>query len=870
MDNFKDSIKVLFKSLLKSKIFIMIIILVFVLAVLLPAFVYYITIDDGTYKEGDWSSTPYVASTYTQNVTVGSDGITSNVTAQELWDKMIEEGANVQDYLDSPEELEKLMNAEIITQYPKIGAENAKLDGIIEFKRYKTDGTSCMLEYIDTETFNKYIEESNTDIVNYFTLDENGDVLIGILNETTETLSSNDSDMNLSDYTDTLSDTDLIDEGNYSKTEYSIYSKPIYYKNAISKYTMPFQYLWSFIVIGDDKGIGLELADLVEDSEIIISIYDNITTTVDTSTYTYNKERKVDVSASATSITSDGGRYSSQDSWSPANEWIEDEDYEITHIITHKDNTPLFDIEKADVWMVDYNKSYTYQASEQTLNDTNEKNIEDEKYVDEVENPKTSSKGDGTDLLYYDKFSDKLNGLKDSLQKEVEKTLSEGVTVSTYISSCSNSYYIHKINRHEVDVSTESSQKYVEGDISNEPKIQKKTDEEITNGAGQNNFVTILCDNSHSEARKKITEEVSSWLFELLENNPDTVNMIELTKRLLNEVLGKEQFDTDFSFDEFANNSFTEALSIYGSNFEEKVWFALLGEGYSKEAVAGAMGNFKQESGFRSNNLQDTYESKLGMTDETYTNAVNNGTYTNFANDGAGYGLAQWTFPSRKEALYSYANDMGVGIDDEDMQIRFLIKEIKEKGCTGWQNATSVEEACEAFEREFENAGNPQMGNRLTYAKEIYEKYKNQDAPSGSDVDLTGDNKTKMQALLQEAQRIANDDRYTYSQSNRYGAFQYDCSSFVSRLYAQFFAINVPSTTSAYGTQYRVGASTSVQLQPGDVLWRSGHVTLYIGNGIYAAAHSDSGKYASNPAAQISVYNDSPSKYTYVYRFINN
>jgi len=57
--------------------------------------------------------------------------------------------------------------------------------------------------------------------------------------------------------------------------------------------------------------------------------------------------------------------------------------------------------------------------------------------------------------------------------------------------------------------------------------------------------------------------------------------------------------------------------------------------------VAGLMGNLYAESGLRSNNLQNTYEKTLGMTDEKYTAMVDNGSYTNFVHDSAGYGLAQ-------------------------------------------------------------------------------------------------------------------------------------------------------------------------------------------------------------------------------------
>ena len=124
--------------------------------------------------------------------------------------------------------------------------------------------------------------------------------------------------------------------------------------------------------------------------------------------------------------------------------------------------------------------------------------------------------------------------------------------------------------------------------------------------------------------------------------------------------------------------------------------------------------------------------------------------------------------------------------------------------------------------------------------------------------------------MLNEAVRIANDDRYGYSQDKRNQEFYYDCSSLVQRLYSQYFGISVPSTTAGYPSysSYDLGSPSSVTLQPGDVLWRrkgtKGHVTIYLGDGNYVAAHTD--KYAQ--ADQISVYQDSPSNYTNVYRFI--
>lgn len=48
------------------------------------------------------------------------------------------------------------------------------------------------------------------------------------------------------------------------------------------------------------------------------------------------------------------------------------------------------------------------------------------------------------------------------------------------------------------------------------------------------------------------------------------------------------------------------------------------------------MGNLYAESGLKPTNLQNSSEKKLGLTDDTYTAAVDNGDYQNFVKDGAG------------------------------------------------------------------------------------------------------------------------------------------------------------------------------------------------------------------------------------------
>lgn len=88
------------------------------------------------------------------------------------------------------------------------------------------------------------------------------------------------------------------------------------------------------------------------------------------------------------------------------------------------------------------------------------------------------------------------------------------------------------------------------------------------------------------------------------------------------------------------------------------------------------MGNLYAESGLRANNLQNSYEKKLNITDAEYTRLVDENAYPDFVKDKAGYGLAQWTFWSRKQALLDFAKSKGKSIGDLQMQLDFLWKEL--------------------------------------------------------------------------------------------------------------------------------------------------------------------------------------------------
>ena len=111
----------------------------------------------------------------------------------------------------------------------------------------------------------------------------------------------------------------------------------------------------------------------------------------------------------------------------------------------------------------------------------------------------------------------------------------------------------------------------------------------------------------------------------------------------------------------------------------QKIWGRLISAGLTPEGAAGLLGNLQAESGLNPRNLQNSFEKKLGFTDESYTAAVDSGAYTGFVHDGAGYGLAQWTNLNRKQLLLYFARAGASSVGDLDIQTDYLIWELGEK-----------------------------------------------------------------------------------------------------------------------------------------------------------------------------------------------
>lgn len=139
-------------------------------------------------------------------------------------------------------------------------------------------------------------------------------------------------------------------------------------------------------------------------------------------------------------------------------------------------------------------------------------------------------------------------------------------------------------------------------------------------------------------------------------------------------------------------------MALTGSTTREQAYNFFKAQGLTDAGTFGLMANIDAESNFRADNLQNTYEKKLGLTDAEYVAAVDAGTH-DFVKDCAGFGLCQWTYWSRKKALLDHVKGLGVSIADTEGQLLFVVKEMTTSYTSLWKllkTTTSIKEASDA------------------------------------------------------------------------------------------------------------------------------------------------------------------------------
>ena len=173
----------------------------------------------------------------------------------------------------------------------------------------------------------------------------------------------------------------------------------------------------------------------------------------------------------------------------------------------------------------------------------------------------------------------------------------------------------------------------------------------------------------------------------------------------------------------------TEPIVKAQKSIEEQIYNILIQKGFSSTVACGIMGNMKAESDMIPNNLQNSYNSKFGMTDEEYTMNVDCGNLE-FVYDKAGYGLLQLTFSGFKKELLNTAKENNKSISDIETQIDVLIKLLNTNEFNSlnrdMNNMKTPKEVAIAFMLHFERPANQnetEQIKRAGYAEEFFSKF---------------------------------------------------------------------------------------------------------------------------------------------------
>lgn len=129
--------------------------------------------------------------------------------------------------------------------------------------------------------------------------------------------------------------------------------------------------------------------------------------------------------------------------------------------------------------------------------------------------------------------------------------------------------------------------------------------------------------------------------------------------------------------------------------------------GLNATQAAGVLGNLQQESGLQGDINQG---------------GAKGAPSSNFADDnGNGWGLAQWG-GARKQGEISYAKQHGLDPGSLQANIGFMDQELKtdySKTITDIKGATSTDQAALIWDKDYEQATDPEMSNRDQYAQQF-------------------------------------------------------------------------------------------------------------------------------------------------------
>lgn len=618
------------------------------------------------------------------------------------------------------------------------------------------------------------------------------------------------------------------------RESYVMSTTNVNYEEMVAPYTMPFDFLWTWLVFSDNKQFVFDLADLVYDSDIEITIYNNITTSLQVDEWQYTKRTKAVVNGTLTA-TCDGEKATRKIVNHQDEIEEQDKDYSTTKSVTTETNSVSAVLTRANVWIVDYQKDYIMQEPQQNEDENTIRKTLDE-YPDE---PTRTS--DHYSCEHIDKRKEELKEkvLKAAYKKEQEQQADAGIggilnidiptiKIPKVTEDLKVDYYEKYVNISDNIKTTTNTMKYLPG----QQQIIEKTDEKITP-----NFVTLF-----KKHRIKKNLDAADWLFEMIEQNESTANMLDLVKYLLYKATGRESYGVlEYDFSQYQPGSFISIDGDYGDwtgdgtqeDFIKAVApYAVIDmeqhQIYASVTIAQAI----IESGWGKDNIAIQYKNFFGMkgggasanefwSGETVALGASEGGVSSFR-----------VYDSLKNSIYDHGRNFHVtptysahGVLDCIPQNLGPKEQLRRIAISGYAV--------------YADGSISKPDGVRTYDQYLYDEFivkynlTQYDKMKSSDFEKNEDKGNKDTNKIVSTAKSKLGCPYVYGAA---GPDTFDCSGLVYWVYGQQ-GISVPRSTTGY-LGY-VGSNKEVswdEIRPGDIVWTNSHAGIYIGNDQYIHA----------------------------------
>lgn len=623
--------------------------------------------------------------------------------------------------------LYKFMTASLATQLPYIKDSTAKkitdialnivtlglvegeqeVQGIVKIKR-QTDDSTKTLDYKNYEDFEELIENNDEDALDYFTLTDDWMLCIAKCDKTVTT----------TEITTTTGDGSTTTQGTPTETV-TITEVQIPYQTIISKYSISFDFFITLQQITQNAEYVSAVADLIEDGEIVITIFDSTQTYTTEYTYecenwerySYTEEVTVETEDSSSSSSSSGSSSSSSTSSDSSSNLSSSSESTLIPGLSGRGSR------SSSVSSSSRASSSSFSTPPSTPPSTPSSSSSapsalpgssDSTDSDDSDNSGTSSDSSTTEqqTTIVTHWADR------QVSKETTKTMTvQTLTSVTVDVTNANVWVISKNATYKQDdpeieyplgidgVSTEPTDEQERPTTDEEDewkenivetnfeKVEKRSWVADTNdvqidsdkflGLWKNGSGSYIKNASFNANGIKVKYQIPTskkydapidnvlsaeeMLYDQLERSENTQTHAQIMRYLV--ALYKADGDTtkvDVTLDLsiFETSSFNSIGTIEGGTIQEKVWNALINAGFSEYAAAGALGNIHYESSFNASAVEGGYDENTG-----------------------GIGICQWTNTNRgtegrNTSLKNYATSKGTVWQNEDIQIEFLLTEL--------------------------------------------------------------------------------------------------------------------------------------------------------------------------------------------------